>query len=37
MVTKHHPVRAGFENLVIAGIGGVLAYSVGYLFDRAVS
>ncbi|MDJ0924378.1 MAG: VIT1/CCC1 transporter family protein [Acidimicrobiia bacterium] len=36
MVTKTNPIRSGFENLVIAGIGGVIAYWVGYLFDRAV-
>ena len=36
VVTKTSPIRAGFENLIIAGIGGVLAYGIGYLFDRAV-
>ena len=36
VVAKNHPVRAGFENLIIAGIGGVIAYWIGYLFDRAV-
>lgn len=35
-VTKTNAVMAGFENLVIAGIGGVIAYGIGYLFDRAV-
>ena len=35
-VTKTNAVKAGFENLVIAGIGGVLAYFIGLLFDRAV-
>jgi len=37
MVTQTHTVRAGLENLLIAGVGGVLAYWVGWLFDRAVS
>jgi VIT1/CCC1 family predicted Fe2+/Mn2+ transporter len=37
VVTKTHPVRAGFENLTIAGIGGVVAYWIGILFDKAVS
>lgn len=36
IVTKTNPVLAGFENLIIAGVGGVLAYFVGYLFDQAV-
>lgn len=36
MVTKTNPVAAGFENLTIAGVGGVLAYYVGFLFERAV-
>jgi VIT1/CCC1 family predicted Fe2+/Mn2+ transporter len=36
MVTKTNATLAGLENLVIAGVGGVLAYAVGYLFDRAV-
>jgi VIT1/CCC1 family predicted Fe2+/Mn2+ transporter len=36
MVTKTNAIVAGFENLVIAGVGGVLAYAVGYLFDRAI-
>jgi hypothetical protein len=36
MVTKTNAITAGFENLVIAGIGGVLAYGIGYLFDKAV-
>jgi VIT1/CCC1 family predicted Fe2+/Mn2+ transporter len=36
VVTKTNAVVAGFENLLIAGVGGVLAYFVGYLFDRAV-
>ena len=37
VVTKTHTVKAGLENLIIAGIGGVIAYWVGWLFDRAVS
>ena len=36
MVTKTNPTIAGLENLVIAGIGGILAYAVGYLFESAV-
>ena len=36
MVTKTNPIGAGFENLAIAGVGGVLAYFVGYLFEQAV-
>jgi VIT1/CCC1 family predicted Fe2+/Mn2+ transporter len=37
VVTKTNAVLAGFENLAIAGVGGVLAYWIGWLFDRAVS
>lgn len=37
VVTKTNPVKAGFENLTIAGVGGVLAFSIGLLFDKAVS
>jgi VIT1/CCC1 family predicted Fe2+/Mn2+ transporter len=36
VVTKTNPVAAGFENLTIAGVGGVLGYSVGFLFERVV-
>jgi VIT1/CCC1 family predicted Fe2+/Mn2+ transporter len=36
IVTKTNPIQAGFENLAIAGVGGVLAYWIGWLFDRAV-
>jgi VIT1/CCC1 family predicted Fe2+/Mn2+ transporter len=36
VVTKTNAVAAGFENLGIAGVGGVLAYWVGWLFERAV-
>jgi VIT1/CCC1 family predicted Fe2+/Mn2+ transporter len=37
VVTKTNPVKAGLENLTIAGIGGVLAFWIGLLFDKAVS
>ena len=36
VVTKTNAVAAGLENLGIAGVGGVLAYWVGWLFERAV-
>ena len=36
LVTKTNPIIAGFENLTIAGVGGVIAYLVGYLFDQVV-
>lgn len=36
MVTKTNPVTAGFENLMIAGVGGIIAYLVGYIFDQIV-
>ena len=36
IVTKTNPVRAGVENLGIAGVGGVLGYWIGILFDKAV-
>ena len=36
VVTKTSPSRAGLENLAIAGVGGVLAYGVGFLFESAV-
>lgn len=32
-VTRTHPIRAGFENLVIAGIGGVVAFVIGRFVD----
>jgi len=35
-VTNTDPIRAGLENLVIAGIGGVLAYVIGNLVEGAV-
>ena len=37
LVTKTNPVIAGLENLTIAGVGGILAYWIGYLFDQAVN
>ncbi len=37
VVTRTHTVKAGLENLSIAGVGGVLAYWIGFLFDKAVS
>ena len=37
MVTKTNAVASGLENLMIAGVGGVLAYGVGWLFDKAVA
>jgi VIT1/CCC1 family predicted Fe2+/Mn2+ transporter len=37
VVTKTHTVKAGLENLSIAGVGGVLAYWIGFLFDKAVN
>ena len=36
-VTRTPPLKAGLENLVIAGIGGVLAYGIGSLFDGMLS
>ena len=36
VVTKTNPIYAGFENLTIAGIGGVIGYWVGGLFENAV-
>jgi VIT1/CCC1 family predicted Fe2+/Mn2+ transporter len=35
-VTNTNPIVAGLENLVIAGIGGVIAYIVGSLVEGAV-
>jgi hypothetical protein len=29
-------MRSGLENLVVAGIGGVLAWGIGQMFDAAV-
>ena len=36
VVTKTNPVKSGLENLVIAGIGGILAYYIGALVDGAI-
>jgi VIT1/CCC1 family predicted Fe2+/Mn2+ transporter len=36
-ITNTDPVRSGLENLVIAGIGGVIAYFVGSLVDAAIT
>jgi VIT1/CCC1 family predicted Fe2+/Mn2+ transporter len=36
-VTGNNPIRSGLENLVIAGIGGILAYWIGALVDGAMS
>ncbi|MDJ0663194.1 MAG: VIT1/CCC1 transporter family protein [Acidimicrobiia bacterium] len=35
-VTKTNTVIAGIENLGIAGVGGVLGYWIGWLFERGV-
>lgn len=35
--TRGKPVRAAVENLIIAGVGGALAYWVGVGFDRIVN
>ena len=35
-VTKTNTVVAGIENLGIAGVGGVLGYWIGWLFERGV-
>jgi VIT1/CCC1 family predicted Fe2+/Mn2+ transporter len=36
VVTKTHPVKSGLENLVIAGIGGIVAFYIGALVDGAI-
>ena len=36
VVTNTNPVKSGLENLVIAGIGGVLAFFIGRLVDGAI-
>jgi len=36
VVTKTNPVKSGLENLVIAGIGGIIAYYIGALVDGAI-
>lgn len=35
--TRGRPLRAAIENLLVATVGGGLAYGVGMLFDRLVS
>ncbi len=36
VVTQTNPIRSGLENLVIAGIGGVIAFWVGTLVEGAL-
>lgn len=36
VVTRTNPIKSGLENLVIAGIGGVIAFWVGGLVDGAL-
>ena len=36
-VTKTNPIMSGLENLVIAGIGGVIAYWIGSLVDAGLA
>jgi len=36
IVTNTNPIRSGLENLVIAGLGGIIAYFVGNLVDGAL-
>ena len=36
VVTKTNPVKSGLENLVIAGIGGIIAFYIGALVDGAI-
>lgn len=36
-VTRGNPLRAGLENLVVAGLGGLVAFGVGTLFDTTVA
>lgn len=36
-VAKTSRIRSGLENLVIAGIGGLIAWGVGYLFGATIS
>ena len=35
-VTRTNPIRAGLENLVIAGIGGLVAFMIGRFVDTAI-
>lgn len=36
VVTNTNPVRSGLENLVIAGIGGIIAFYIGRIVDGAI-
>ncbi len=36
VVTRTHPIRSGLENLVIAGIGGFIAYYIGSFVEGAI-
>jgi len=36
VITRTHPVRSGLENLVIAGIGGFIAFYIGTLVEGAL-
>jgi len=36
-VTRTNPVRAGLENLLIAGVGGIVAFLVGLAVGRSVA
>lgn len=36
-VTRTPPIKAGLENLVIAGVGGFIAYGIGSLFDGIIT
>jgi VIT1/CCC1 family predicted Fe2+/Mn2+ transporter len=36
-VTRTNPIGAGFQNLIIASFGGVLAYFIGSLVDAGIS
>jgi VIT1/CCC1 family predicted Fe2+/Mn2+ transporter len=36
MVTRTNPILAGLENLVIAGIGGLIAFYIGSLVGTPV-
>jgi len=37
LVTRTNPISAGFQNLVIATIGGVLAYFIGTLLKAGIT
>lgn len=36
-VAKTHWLRSGLENLIVAGVGGTMAWGIGRLFDMAVT